>query len=97
MKKTSEILQNGQYRNPRTNSPTREVELAVRAAREDVCFNICFAMTVILFTTGHWIVGIFSVLLLIWQGLDATASEMALRAERWKKDLEEEAANGTSC
>lgn len=69
---------------PRKDALSRETELAVKAAREDVCANIDLAITVVLFATGHWILGIAAAIWTAFQFAEAAKWEILLRIERRK-------------
>lgn len=84
MKGTS-ILQ--KYADPRMDSPTREVELAVKSAREDICLNIWTAATLIMLAGQHWIMFSICVVLTFGQCVVALVAEQSLRAERWKNEM----------
>lgn len=71
---------------PRRDSPWREVELAVKVAREDVCANIYLAITVLLIATGcHHLVCFTAVCLTVSQFAEAVKWESLLRLERVRK------------
>lgn len=74
------------YGEPRRNSPWREVELAVKAAREDVCANIYLAVTVLLIATGcHHLVCVIAACWTVSQFAEAVKWELLLRLERVRK------------
>lgn len=67
---------------PRPDSPTYEVELAVKAAQEDVCAVIEELAAVILFSGGHWRIGTVVALLALAQRAEAFKWSFRLRVER---------------
>lgn len=67
---------------PDRSSPTYMLELAVKAAQEDVCSIVHDAAAVILFAEGHWKIGILVALLAIAQTIEALKWSILLRAER---------------
>ena len=67
---------------PRPDSPTRTVELAVKAAVEELCFYICAAVAVLLLVEKHWIVGGIAVVLALIQLRDALRYANTLEMER---------------
>ena len=83
-KDATSILQ--KYADPRVDSPTREVELAVKSAREDVCLNIWTAATLMMLAGQHWVAFSICVVLTLGQCVVATVAEQRLRAERWKNE-----------
>ena len=72
---------------PRERALSRETELCVHSAREDVCANIDFAITVVLFATGCWEAGIVAALWTVAQFAEAVKWEAMLRTERAKMKL----------
>ena len=71
---------------PRRDSPWREVELAIKAAREDVCANIDLAITVLLIATGcHPLVCFTAACWTVAQFVEAVKWELLLRLERVRK------------
>ena len=63
-----------------------EIELAVKAAQEDICANIDFSITVVLIATGcHPLVCFTAACLTVAQFAEATKWEALLRLERVKK------------
>ena len=72
---------------PRPDSLTYEVELAVKAAQEDVCASVQAAAAVILLAGGHWLIGIAAALLAGAQMAEALKWSVRLRAERGRQVL----------
>ena len=76
---------------PRRNSPTRTVELAVKAAQEDICAIIHTATAVLLLAEKHWIVGGIAVILALVQWVDEARYADALKIAREEERLLDEA------
>ena len=81
---------------PPKTSPTYLAELAIKAAQEDIVGAVCVVGSIVLFATGHVIVGLIVSLYTVAQCIDALRYGNALQSAR-TAHIREQANRQSEC